>query len=289
MPVETPVDFISDLDPRWPNGSEKISDGDDHIRNIKRAITETFPNIEGEVTVDHEKLNEVDAALPAAPTVEGSVLHNSGSKWTESNTLEIKNDAVYIPGFAGLGDLTLFVNNDGQIMGAAMADNPALQHGIESHTDVSYASAPAEDDILMFNGSEWVNTPNRTGNMFKPCNQNRPVGGGFVYKAEKGWESSTTAGGTSASNGYYVFTVPDGVRFALVSIKATGTNQWAGTNPSLKIDGIETGSIARYQDEWPSWVRMGDAGPMIEAKDKIEVRWGGNQDSIVINGYFFEV
>jgi hypothetical protein len=164
-----------------------------------------------------------------------------------------------------------------------MADNPSLQHDVESHTDVSYASDPVEDDILVFNGSEWVNTPNRTGNMFKPCNQNRSVGGGFVYKAATGWESSTKSGD------YYVFTVPGGVRFALVSIKSTGSNLSAGASPSLKVDNIETNSLARYQKEWPSWVEMGDAGPMTEVKDKIEVNWDGAEGSIVINGYFFEV
>ena len=282
MPVETPVDFISDLDPQWPNGSEKISDGDDHIRNIKKAITETFPNIKGEVTVGHEKLNELDVNLPAAPSVEGSVLHNSGGKWTESNILEIKNGAAYIPGFAGLGDLTLFVNNDGQIMGAAMVDNPVLQHGLEIHTDVSYASAPAEGDILVFNGSEWVNKPNRTGNMFKPCNQNRSVGGGFVYKASEGWESPRKSGD-------YVFTVPDGVRFALQSIRPTDDPSGAGATGSIRIDDIETNSLEERQRLWPSWVLMGEAGPMIEVKDKIEVKWGSLEDSIIINGYFFEV
>jgi hypothetical protein len=283
MPVETPVDFISDLDKTSPNGSEKISDGDNHIRNIKKAITETFPNIDGEVTVGQDKLNELDVNLPAAPTVEGSVLHNSGGVWTESNILEIKNGGAYIPAFSGLGNLTLYVDNDGQIQSAEMADNPSLQHDVESHTDVSYASDPVEDDILVFNGSEWVNTPNRTGNMFKPCNQNRSVGGGFVYKAATGWESSTKSGD------YYVFTVPGGVRFALVSIKSTGSNLSAGASPSLKVDNIETNSLARYQKEWPSWVEMGDAGPMTEVKDKIEVNWDGAEGSIVINGYFFEV
>lgn len=283
MPVEKQVKFISDLDKEWPNGSEKISDGDDHLRNIKRAITETFPGIDGEVTVGQDKLNELDVNLPAAPTVEGSVLHNNGGAWTESNILEIKGGAAFIPAFAGSGGLTLFVDDSGQIMAAKMEDNPTLQHGINGHTDVNASSDLKEDDILVFNGSEWVNTPNRTGNMFKPCNQNRSVGGGFVYKAAEGWESSTKSGD------YYVFTVPAGVRFALVSIKSTGSNSSAGASASLKLDNIETNSVGRYQKEWPSWVEMGDGGPMVEVKDKIEVKWDGVENSIVINGYFFEV
>ena len=118
--------------------------------------------------------------------------------------------------------------------------------------------------------------------MFKPCNQNRSVGGGFVYDAKEGWSSSTTSGG------YHIFTVPEGVRFALLSIRSdSATGALSGA--SLKVDNIETNSIARYQKEWPSWVEMGEAGPMVEVKDKIEVKWAGANAGIVINGYFFEV
>ena len=119
--------------------------------------------------------------------------------------------------------------------------------------------------------------------MFKPCNQNRSgIGGGFVYDSGRGWASSTE------SAGYYIFNVPEGVRFALLSIKPVG-GSGAGLSADLKIDGIETNSLSRNQSEWPSWAEQGESGPMIEVKDKIEVSWGGTESEIVVNGYFFEV
>ena len=110
MTVEN-VDYINDLDPSNPKGSDKISYGDDHIRNVKRALKETFPDITGPVTVDQDKLNEIPAQLPVAPTEEGSVLHNEGDVWSETTTLKIVGDKAFIPGLAGLGNLNLYVNN----------------------------------------------------------------------------------------------------------------------------------------------------------------------------------
>jgi len=60
MTVET-VTYISDLDQNNPAGGDSIAEGDDHIRNIKKAITGTFPNVKGEVTATHDQLNDLVA------------------------------------------------------------------------------------------------------------------------------------------------------------------------------------------------------------------------------------
>lgn len=48
MAVET-VNNIADLDPAYPQGAEYKSDGDDHIRNIKKALRQSFSGFEGAV------------------------------------------------------------------------------------------------------------------------------------------------------------------------------------------------------------------------------------------------
>ena len=58
MAVEN-VKYISDLDPQSPQGGDSISEGDDHLRNIKGAIKETFPYITGEVLLTSEELNSL--------------------------------------------------------------------------------------------------------------------------------------------------------------------------------------------------------------------------------------
>ncbi|MDL4446324.1 phage baseplate protein [Klebsiella michiganensis] len=50
MALEDPT-YISDLVPDWPVGqTDFISQGDDHLRGIKKSLQNTWPNINGEVT-----------------------------------------------------------------------------------------------------------------------------------------------------------------------------------------------------------------------------------------------
>jgi hypothetical protein len=67
--LEVPV-YISDLVPANPLASDPASQGDDHVRNIKTAIKNTFPNINGAVTVTDENLNGI---LSAANITSGTL------------------------------------------------------------------------------------------------------------------------------------------------------------------------------------------------------------------------
>ena len=58
MAVEN-VTYIDSLDPTAPAGGDSISEGDDHIRNIKRSLKDTFPNISEPVTLTAEELNSL--------------------------------------------------------------------------------------------------------------------------------------------------------------------------------------------------------------------------------------
>lgn len=48
MTVEN-VTYIDDLDPAYPDGTDSISEGDNHIRNLKKSIKATFPSVKSEV------------------------------------------------------------------------------------------------------------------------------------------------------------------------------------------------------------------------------------------------
>lgn len=58
MSVET-VTYISDLDYTQPLAGDPRKQGDDHLRNIKLALRQTFPNISGPVTVTQGQLNSL--------------------------------------------------------------------------------------------------------------------------------------------------------------------------------------------------------------------------------------
>ena len=61
MTVES-VTYISDLDSTYPAEAEvgTLHEGNDHLRNIKSAITTTFPNISAAVSASASELNVLD-------------------------------------------------------------------------------------------------------------------------------------------------------------------------------------------------------------------------------------
>jgi len=54
---------ISDIDPTTPLGSDPFRNGDDEIRQLKSDILSSFPNISGQVVVDHNVLNNAVQTL----------------------------------------------------------------------------------------------------------------------------------------------------------------------------------------------------------------------------------
>ena len=57
MPVESPVNSIADLNQTYPEHTDGLAQTDSHIRLIKTAIQETFPNIKGAMTTSQTDLS----------------------------------------------------------------------------------------------------------------------------------------------------------------------------------------------------------------------------------------
>lgn len=84
MGLET-VTYISDLNPLWPLGSDPKSNGDNHVRNLKTGILNSFPGVTGAVIATHFEINylsgvtanvqvQLNAKAPlASPTFTGTV------------------------------------------------------------------------------------------------------------------------------------------------------------------------------------------------------------------------
>jgi hypothetical protein len=90
MAVES-VTYINNLDPSLPSGGDSIAEGDDHIRNVKKGIKTTFPNVTGAVTATHTQLNDVSKIADIESSLQsynrdelGGAKYNSsnGSEWT---------------------------------------------------------------------------------------------------------------------------------------------------------------------------------------------------------------
>jgi hypothetical protein len=79
MAVEN-VTYISSLDPTAPAGGDSISEGDDHIRNIKKALTGSFPNVDGPVD-----LSTAEFALLKSSLSNGGIV--ASCKYNGSNIM----------------------------------------------------------------------------------------------------------------------------------------------------------------------------------------------------------
>lgn len=57
--------YINELNVNWPVPTDKIREGDDHLRVIKTALVNSFPNIGGAVELSHTQLNLLPDYLTA--------------------------------------------------------------------------------------------------------------------------------------------------------------------------------------------------------------------------------
>ena len=92
MAVES-VTYINNYDPNLPSGGDSIAEGDDHLRNLKKGIKNTFPNITGEVTATHDDLNNASTMSTRLDAVEASLgdfvsINRGAAKYNNFNGLD---------------------------------------------------------------------------------------------------------------------------------------------------------------------------------------------------------
>lgn len=64
--------FISALNPAWPVDDDWVDEGDNHVRGIKNVLKNTFPNVDGAVTLSDEQLNTAVKAAPDSRIINGN-------------------------------------------------------------------------------------------------------------------------------------------------------------------------------------------------------------------------
>ena len=66
MAVES-VTFINSLDASLPSGGDSIAEGDDHIRNLKKAVKNTFPNLTDAVELTNQDFTDIKDLIDNSP------------------------------------------------------------------------------------------------------------------------------------------------------------------------------------------------------------------------------
>ena len=119
MPIEGQVNNISDLNPIYPQSDDPVSQGDNHVRNIKKALKDTFPNIDGTVTATEDDLNQLvgNDLSGDISSLEGRVSKNeadiaNNTAATQQNASAITANTDYIKDVE-----VIAVNNEREIAG----------------------------------------------------------------------------------------------------------------------------------------------------------------------------
>lgn len=158
MGLET-VTYISDFNQANPDGATDLkSEGDNHIRNIKKGVLNTFPNINGEVTASQSEINPLVGVT--ARTGGGTILDSLASGtvmvfnqttaptgWTKGATHNDKALRV-VTGAVGSGGTDAFTTTFSAAKTTAshvlsLAEMPSHTHTLTSRShngDACYAS-----------------------------------------------------------------------------------------------------------------------------------------------------
>ena len=151
MPLES-GNYISDLVATNPAITDQVSQGDDHIRLIKKTLLNTFPNINNAVTITDEQLNSLAADLAA---LQADVDQNEAD--ADAAILALQGDVTTINGQISSLD-TLKAPKDSPVLtGTPTAPTPAVSDRSTKIATTDYVRDRIEADAYTLpSGSQSV-------------------------------------------------------------------------------------------------------------------------------------
>lgn len=130
MSVESSASNISQLNPNWPTAEDFVSEGDDHIRLLKKTLKQTFPNVKESVDISDVQLNSLAKTVSTTDT---------GDKLTINGNLVVEKDGY---GQIGKADFKLSELTDTTIVNVKMLRELTMPVG--TIVTLNIATAPAD-------------------------------------------------------------------------------------------------------------------------------------------------
>jgi hypothetical protein len=228
------VEYIDDLDPKKPLPGDSIAQGDDHIRNIKKGIKQTFRNVKGEVLASHEEMNYlVGLVEPIQDSIVGGQADLAGKAdkdYVDSQDA-LKADITYVDSQDALKADIIYVDDQD----ALKADK------VDTYTK-------AEVDALL---DQIADLAKSGGSMIKAIEQPRYAGdfetNGRALYSSAGYKCSVEVG----SSGSKRLNVPKGMVFCLEYI--TGKAGYPDGTLRFDVDEIYIDGVKVYQNQQGYW------------------------------------
>jgi len=314
------VTYINTLDENRPAGGDKISQGDNHIRNIKRSLKETFKNIDGEVRATDEEINylvgltgpltgsiqdledlqkEVD--LKADKTyvdAQDKVLDDKIEQLATDGAADIINlqgqinnkaDKSYVDGQNASQDAVIGTKADKSYVDTELgkkADKSYVDTELAKKSDKSATYTKAEIDVL-------IAEANKGGGMIKVVQQPATAGDFSVQGREQTYGAGVGVGAGITKT----LVVPNGTVFCFEYLFGVGGS---GGTLRVDIDQIYIDGVRIYPNSqgyidytssggavWPG----NDKSSIIRVEEKIEIKSMScytSSGSLYLAGFFAE-
>ena len=269
MSVESQVNNIADLNPTYPQADDPVSQGDNHIRNIKKALKDTFPNIDGTVTASEDEINQL--AGQDLPSDVGALEARVGKNESDiaNNAADIANNAAGI------------ANNAVEIAKKADksyvdSENSAQDSVIAQKADKSYVDSQndAQDAVIAGKaGKSYVDSQNNAQDSVIAQKADKTyVDAGLGNKADKSYVDSQNNAqdaviAQKADKSYVdseIGAIPGGVTYS------------AGTNLSLSGStfNVDT-TLTGLNDVQTSIVSIGGFDIQLENSNALRISFNG--------------
>ena len=202
------VNHISDLDDKNPLAVDNVSQGDDHIRNIKKALLTDFPNINAAVTATPAQLDYT--VVTTLGTAEASKAMTASA----ASTMTFNGMTI-----ADLGTVTTADINGGTIDGTVIGNSSAAA---VTATTVNATSITAAAGATV---TEFSTDGTMAGNSAVHLPTESAV---VTYVAAQIAANAAVESSTSASDGHIEFLISAGVGI-MVAWGTHGTGGGGGT------------------------------------------------------------
>jgi hypothetical protein len=254
MTVES-VTYISDLEPARPQGGDSIAQGDDHIRNIKKALKTTFKNIDGEVLANQDELNtlvDIDTSKPLKDQLQEG-----------STALQDQIDALD----QRVTDNTANIATNTANIATNTADIATNAGNITTNTDSILALQTALNDL-----QQQVDSLPSGGSMIKAVQQPATAGDFSVKGSDQTYRAVVAVGNGITKT----LTVPNGMVFCFEYLFGVGGGTLRVDLDEIYIDGVRfypnnQGSVDYTNSGGAIWPGN-DKSSIIRVEQSIELR-----------------